>query len=53
MVTEVEMFEFPGLIPLDFCLRCWMKSEVETRKVDIRDEMLARILNAAARIIKL
>jgi hypothetical protein len=52
MVTETELFESPGLTPLDFCSRGWMKSEVYKRKVDTRDEMLARILGAAARIQK-
>ena len=52
MVTEIELFESPDLIPLDFCLWGWMKSEVYKRKVDTRDELLARILDAAARIKK-
>ena len=50
MVTEIELFESPDLIPLDFCLWGWMKSEVYKRKVDTRDESLARILDAAVRI---
>jgi len=53
MVSEVEMFESPDLIPLDFCLRYWTKSDVGTRKVDIRDEFLARILDSATHINKL
>jgi hypothetical protein len=52
MVTEIEVFEFPGIILLDFCWWGWMTSEVCKRKVDTRDELLARILNAAARIKK-
>ena len=47
------MFESPGLIPLDFCLRYWTKSEVETRKVDIRTNCWHAFLDAAARINKL
>jgi hypothetical protein len=34
MVTEIELFKFPDLILLDFCLWGWMKSEVYTRRVD-------------------
>jgi hypothetical protein len=37
------------LNPLDFCLCGWMKSEVYKRKVDTRDELFARILDAAVR----
>jgi hypothetical protein len=50
MVTEIELFESPDLTPLDFCLWDWMKSEVYKRKVVTRDELHARILDAAARI---
>jgi hypothetical protein len=32
------------------CLWGWVKKEVYKRKVDKRDEFLARILNAAARV---
>jgi len=28
MVTEIELFESPGQTALDFCLWCWIKSEV-------------------------
>jgi hypothetical protein len=52
MVTEIELLESPGLTPLDFCLWGWMKSRVYKRKVDTRDELLACILDAAARIKK-
>ena len=45
---EVEMFESSDHIPLDFCMRDWTKSEVYKRKMDTRDELLARILDAAA-----
>jgi hypothetical protein len=50
MVTEMGLFESPEVTPLDFCLRVWMKSEVYKRNVDIRDELLSRILDDAARI---
>jgi len=50
MVTEIELFKFPDLIPLDFCLWGWMKSEVYTRRVDTRDELLGHVLGAAVRI---
>jgi len=36
--------------PLDFCLWGWMKSEVYKEKVNIRDELVARIMNSAALI---
>jgi hypothetical protein len=50
MVTEIELFESPDITPLDFYLWGCMKSEVYKRKLDTRDESLARILDAAARI---
>jgi len=53
MVTEIEPSRSPDITPLDFCLWGWMKSEVCKRKVDAGDELLARILDAAARITKL
>jgi hypothetical protein len=52
MVTEIELFEYTELTTSDFCLRSWVKSEVDKRKVDTRDELLARILDAAARFKK-
>ena len=52
MITEIELFESPDLNPLDLCLWGWMKSEVYKRNVDTRQESLARILDAAARIKK-
>jgi hypothetical protein len=52
MVTEVELFESPDRLPLDFCLWVWMKREVYKRKLDTRDELIARILDAADRIEK-
>ena len=35
---------------LDFCLCGWLKSQVYKRNVDTWDELLARILDAAAHI---
>jgi hypothetical protein len=40
----------PDLIPLGFCLCCWMKGKVYKIKDDTRDEFLSRILEVAARI---
>jgi hypothetical protein len=52
MVTETELFVSTDLSPLDFSLCGWTKSEVYKRKVDTRDELLVRILDAAASIKK-
>jgi hypothetical protein len=52
MVAEVQLFESPGLTPLDFCCGVWIKKEFHRRKVNTRYELLARILGAAARIEK-
>jgi len=49
MGVELQLFEV-GLTPLDFCLWGWMKSEVYKEKVNIRDELVARIMNSAALI---
>ena len=47
MATQIELFEFPDLTELDFCL--WgLKKEVHKLKVDTPDELLTRILDAAA-----
>ena len=46
---EGDVFESPNSTPLDFCLRGSMKNEVYKRKVDTSDEMLARVLDDAAR----
>ena len=46
------MFESLDLNALDFCLWGWIKSEVYEMKVDTADELLARILDAAANIMK-
>jgi hypothetical protein len=48
MVMETEMSESPNQTLFDSCLWDWMHSEVDERKVDIRDKLLARILDAAA-----
>ena len=48
MVIEIELFESPDLITLNFPLWGWMKSEVYKRKVDTGDELLARMLDVAA-----
>jgi len=48
----MEVFETPNLFPLDVCLRSWKKSEVYKIKVGTPDELLSRILDAAARIEK-
>jgi hypothetical protein len=52
MVSETELSESTDLNALDFCLQGWMKSEEYKRKVDTRDELLTRILDAAASIEK-
>ena len=50
MGVEIQLFEVgvPDLTPLDICLWGWMKSEVYKEKVNIRDELVARIMNSAA-----
>jgi len=48
MITERELLDSTDRTPLDFCLWGWMKSEVYKRKVDPRDELLARISDVAA-----
>jgi hypothetical protein len=52
MATETELFESTELTALDFCLWGWMKNEICKTKVDARDDLLARILDAAACIEK-
>jgi hypothetical protein len=47
-----KLFESPELNPLDFCFGDWKKSKVYKRKVETRDELLARILDAAICIKK-
>jgi hypothetical protein len=53
VVTEIEPFECPELTPPDLFLWGWMKGEVYKGKVDTPDGLLARILDAAARINEL
>ena len=48
MVTKIHLFESPDPTPLEFCLWCWMKSEVYKRRVDTGDKLSAHILDAAA-----
>jgi hypothetical protein len=36
--------------PLDFCLWGWIKNEVYKEKVNIREELVARIMNSAVLI---
>jgi hypothetical protein len=38
----------PDVTPMEFCLLSWMKSEVYKRRVDTREALHARILDAAA-----
>jgi hypothetical protein len=52
MVTETKFFDSPDLTELDFCLWGWMNKEVYKRKEDAWDELLAQILDPAARIKK-
>jgi len=47
--VKTELFEV-GAYRSDFCLWGWMKSEVYKEKVNIRDELDARIMNSAALI---
>jgi hypothetical protein len=52
LITETLLFESTNLTPLDFCLWIWLKGEVYKRKVDTREELIARILDAAVFIKK-
>jgi hypothetical protein len=53
MGVKIQLFEVqwppksPEITPLDFCLRGWMKSKVYEQKVNIRGELVARIMNSA------
>jgi len=47
MGVRIQLFEV-GLTPLDFRLWGWMKSEVYKEDVNIRDVLVARIMNSAA-----
>jgi hypothetical protein len=50
LVTETLLFESTDLTLLDFCLWGRLKGEVYKRKVDTREELIARILYVAALI---
>jgi hypothetical protein len=52
MVTETGLFESADLTPLHFCLWGWTKGNIYKRKVDTRDDLLGRTLNAADLIKK-
>jgi hypothetical protein len=52
MVNEIGLFESPDMMPLDFSSGGWMKSEVCKRYVHTVGELLARILDTAARLRK-
>ena len=49
-VSKSELFESPEQNPLDLWI--WMNREIYKRNVDTRDELLAGILDAVARIKK-
>lgn len=48
----IQLVESSYLTLLDFCLWGWAKGEVHKRKMDTRDKLLARSLDAATRIKK-
>jgi len=52
MVTEIDLFESAELTLFDFRLWGWMSGEVDKRKVDTADELLAGILDAAGCVKK-
>jgi hypothetical protein len=52
MATDIELFESPDLLLLYFCLWGWKNGEVYERNLDTRDELLPRILDAAALVTK-
>jgi hypothetical protein len=52
MVTEILLFESPNLNIFNFRLWGCMKSSVHKKKVDTQNELLARIMDAAARTKK-
>jgi len=49
MGVKMEVFEV-GAYRYNFCQWRWMKSEVYKEKVNIREELVARIMNNAALI---
>jgi hypothetical protein len=52
VVTEIELFESPDLILLDFLFVGLDEERIYKSKVDTRDELLTRIMDAAARVRK-
>ena len=52
MVTELQLLQSGAQCSLDFYLWGWVKSEIYRRKLDTRGELLARIVDAAAKIKK-
>ena len=49
----MNLFETPYLTPVDFSVWKWMKSKIHKRNVDMRDEMLVRLLDTTPLIKKL
>jgi len=49
MGVKIQLFE-AGAYRSDFCLWGWMKSKYTKKKVNTRDELVARIMNSAALI---
>jgi len=49
MGVKIQLFE-DGAYRSDFCLWGWMKSKVYKEKVNIRNKLVARIMNSAALI---
>jgi len=52
MATEIETPRSADPSPLDYYLWGWMKTEVYEINVDMREESLARIFDAASHITK-
>jgi hypothetical protein len=52
MIRETELFESPDPNLSDFWLWGWMDSKVYKTNLDTRDELLVRILDAAAGLTK-
>ena len=52
MIRETELFESPDPNLSDFSLWGWMDSKVYKTNFDTRDELLVRILDAAAGLKK-
>jgi hypothetical protein len=49
--VKIQLFDY-GAYRSDFLLWVWMKSEVYEEKVNTREELVARIMNSAALIMK-